>query len=257
MYWCQWIIVQGNFPIGLFSQLYKSKVVMMFLPNIPWKSLPNWLTGNRLRIIMVHSVSNNLADPHAISPPVFLKHLRSLQLANVISLGDGLKRLRSNQPLRNTIVITFDDALLDFFTTALPMLKDFGYPSTMFVPTGLVGQTSKWDTYDKTKPLMTWKQMEECQRWKVSFGSHTVNHPRLVECSNSELGLELSASLKMLNDRLDCVFSALAYPGGFHDQRIQKAAQNAGYTCAMIASSRWGNGPESDFYQLRRERFHP
>jgi len=223
--------------------------------NIPWSILPAWMMGKRLKILMYHSVSTNQLDPHAISPQEFSQHMRALQGKQVVSLEESLDLLHTGTSLHNTYVITFDDALLDFYMNAMPILKDFGYPVTMFVPTGLVGGKAIWDSYDKSKDLMNWKQMEECQQWNITFASHTVNHARLPECSDAVLMNELQTSLQMLKDNLGQVIHALAYPGGYHDTRVRQAAQRVGYNCALGASSRWGNGPESDLFQLRRVRF--
>jgi len=228
---------------------------MPLLCDIPWRILPAWLFGNRLRILMYHSISENPHDPYAVSPSEFNRQMLSLQKVHVISLGEGLEYLKDKKSLRNIWVITFDDGLLDFYTTALPILQEFGYPVTMFIPTGLVGKSAIWDSYDKTKPLMTWRQMEECQQWNVTFASHTVNHVRLTECSDSTLIYELQTSMYMLQNKLEKVVSALAYPGGYHDARIRQATSIAGYHYGLGASSRWGNGPESDLFQLRRQRF--
>ncbi len=229
---------------------------MFALRNIPWRILLAWLRGNRLRIAMYHSIADNPRDPHAISPLAFKRQMQAMQKERVVSLEEALRLLHQPQSLKNFRVITFDDALSDFYTTALPILRDFGYPVTLFVPTGLVGKNAIWDSYDKSKPLMRWDELEKCQQWRVSFGSHTVNHPRLVDCSESTLSDELQASYLTLSARLERVLPALAYPGGYHDSRIRAAVQAAGYTCALGAASRWGNGPESDVFQLRRERFH-
>lgn len=229
---------------------------MPLLRSIPWRILPTWLMGLRLKILMYHSISENPQDPHAISPVDFERQMRSLQAASVISLDESLDYLKKKQSLKNVWVITFDDCLLDFYTIALPILREFGYPVTMFIPTGLVGTNSIWDSYDKTKPLMTWEQLEECQQWNVNFGSHTVNHIRLTECSDEILMDELQISLQTLQGRLEHVTPALAFPGGFHDVRVCQAARAVGYVCALGASSRWGNGSESDLFQLRRERFN-
>jgi len=221
--------------------------------NIPWRALPAWLRGNRLKILMYHGISSNLNDPHAISTKDFQKQMQFLRSKKVVSLAVGLKLLQSRHSLYDTYVITFDDALLDFYTQALPVLREFGYPVTMFVPTGLVGGKAIWDSYDKTKPLMTWQQLDECQQWNVSFGSHTLNHVRLTECDEVTQMNELTFSLQTLHDRLGNVIPALAYPGGYHNERVQDAARHAGYTCGLVASSRWGNGPESDLFQIRRQ----
>ena len=226
------------------------------LRAIPWKSLPAWLAGNRLRILMYHSISENPHDPYAVSPAEFKRQMHLLQEDYVISLQEGLQRLRENQPLNKSWVITFDDSLLDFYTTALPILREFGYAASMFVPTALVGKNAIWNSYDKTKPLMTWVQLEECQRWNITFGSHATNHARLTECNDDILMDELQTSLYILQKRLVHIFPALAYPGGYHNARVREAARASGYICALGASSRWGNGYESDLFQLRRERFN-
>jgi peptidoglycan/xylan/chitin deacetylase (PgdA/CDA1 family) len=224
--------------------------------NFPWLVLPAWLFKKRLRILMYHSIADNPRDPHAISPAEFRIHMQALRSKLVVSLGEALEYLRDNRSLLNVYVLTFDDALFDFYSNAMPVLQEFGYPVTMFVPTGLVGGNAVWDSYDKSKPLMTWKQMEECQKYKVVFGSHTVNHVRLTECTADEIMDELCISLGMLREHFENVIPALAYPGGYHNAHIRDAVQAADYACALGASSRWGNGPESDLFQLRRERFH-
>lgn len=230
--------------------------MMQKLFKLPWRSLPSWLIGNRLHILMYHSIADNPYDPHAVPPVEFRKHMQSLQSKQVVSLQTGLEYLRSGRSLHNVYAITFDDALLDFYTNAMPVIREFGYPVTMFVPTGLVGQYSLWDSYDKSKPLMNWGQMKECQKHKVTFGSHTVHHVRLTECADDVIMEELSASLQTLRDHLENVIPALAYPGGYQDERVRNVVRTApGYICAVGASSRWGNGSESDLFQLRRERF--
>jgi peptidoglycan/xylan/chitin deacetylase (PgdA/CDA1 family) len=223
---------------------------------MPWKEVPSWIVGNRLRILMYHSISENQRDPYAISPQEFERQMKILQTQAVISLAEGSKLLDSDQNLKNKWVITFDDGLLDFFYSALPILRDFDYPVTMFLPVGLTGKTSVWDSYDKHKPLMNWVQVESCQQWKVTFGSHTVNHMRLTECNESQLKEECQKSLEILESRLTNTIRALAYPGGYHNQIVHQAAQNAGYICGLGAASRWGNSKDTDVYQLRRERMN-
>lgn len=225
------------------------------LKKIPWKNLPQWLTGNRLHILMYHSISANPEDPHAISPERFLKQMQFLRDKRVLSLSDALTKLGTREHISGDYVITFDDGLLDFYTTALPILKDFGYPVTMFLPTELVGKTSTWDSYDKTKPLMDWDQITECQQWNVTLGSHSAFHSRLTELTDTGVNQELTLSLQTLKANCSKFIPALAYPGGFSNESVASHAKQAGYLCALGAASRWGNGPETDFYHLRRERF--
>lgn len=50
------------------------------------------------------------------------------------------------------VCITFDDGYLDSYTIVYPMMKEFGYPWTLFLITDDVGKS-----YNR----MTWEQLKE------------------------------------------------------------------------------------------------
>ena len=214
------------------------------------------LFRNRLRILMYHSISDNPRDLHAVSPQHFAQQMAALSEHGyqVIALEEGLQRLEQRLQLRGCIVLTFDDAYCDFLTNALPVLEHCGYHATVFVPTGLLGGTAIWDSYHKNKKLMGWDELREVHRRGVTLASHTVTHQRLTECNDQQLEYELRASLDALREQFDDVFPALSYPGGYHGLREQAVARLAGYVCALGVASRWGNGPETNLYRLRRTK---
>lgn len=218
-----------------------------------WKFWTSVLSGNRLRILMFHSISRNPSDPHALAPDHFLQIIESLAGFEVVSLEDGIQRLGASKQLRKVVALTFDDAYEDFLVHALPILERHQYPATVFVPTGHLGGTAKWDSFDKTKRLMQWDDLVEIRKRNIAIASHSVNHMLLTECNECELEYELCASLNLLRERIGHVFPALSYPGGSYGTRECEAARKAGYICAVGVSSRWGNGPETDLYRLRRQ----
>ncbi len=66
----------------------------------------------------------------------------------VVPLDSLLVALRGGKvPRGGHVVITFDDAALNTFTNALPLLRQNRLPATVFVPTGLVGRQGPfwWD----------------------------------------------------------------------------------------------------------------
>ena len=136
------------------------------LTHIPWLELPSWIAGNRLQILMFHSISDNLNDPHAIGCGSFIKQLEYIEQNQhkVISLKQGLDRLNQKQSLYKTVVLTFDDAYQDFIANALPVLRKFNYPATVFVPTDVVGKTASWDSFDQSKQIMNWDELAELDR---------------------------------------------------------------------------------------------
>jgi len=65
------------------------------------------------------------------------------------------------------ILITFDDAYDDFGTDAAPILRTFGYPATLFVPTGLL----------QNPGYMTWQAIQDINSWGlIYFANHTWSH---------------------------------------------------------------------------------
>lgn len=97
--------------------------------------------SSRLLILCYHGVS--IDDEHLWDPelymPVELLRKRFLMLAelgaNVISLQQGVESLYAGDLPERSVVITFDDGSHDFYRRALPLLKEFGYPATVYLTT--------------------------------------------------------------------------------------------------------------------------
>lgn len=111
--------------------------------------------GSRLPVLMYHRVadeeSQGTLDPRLLSatPAEFEEQLEYLaSTRTVLSLQRLLEVRRGEAPLpQNPVVITFDDAYVDFADTAWPILQKYGAPVTLFVPTGFPesGRRYWWD----------------------------------------------------------------------------------------------------------------
>lgn len=60
----------------------------------------------------------------------------------VIPLSEIVERLSNGDQCKGCVAITFDDAYGDFYSIAHPVLKEFEFPSTVFVPTSFVDGNS-------------------------------------------------------------------------------------------------------------------
>ena len=96
---------------------------------------------SRLLILCYHGVS--LDDEHLWNPGLFLSPdqlRRRFQIltdlrCNVLPLGEALDRLRAGALPPRGVVLTFDDGYYNFHYLALPMLREFGFPATVYLTT--------------------------------------------------------------------------------------------------------------------------
>ncbi len=173
----------------------------------------------------------------------------------VISLDEAAAGLRGEVPLPpRPLVLTFDDAYVDFLENAAPVLKAHGYPATVYAVSGLVGKTSSWVAPDGLEPasLMNAAQLRAVQDLGFTVGSHTVTHPRLAQADDARILAEARDSKAALEDILGKSVDHFCYPYGSHDIRAVKAAAAAGYvtgtTCVRAAAT-----PEDDLLTLPRK----
>lgn len=97
--------------------------------------------ADRLLILCYHGIS--LSDEHEWDPELFIapqklrRRLRALRGmgASVLSLAEGLDRLRARDLPPLAVALTFDDGTHDFWCEARPILKEFGYPATVYLTT--------------------------------------------------------------------------------------------------------------------------
>ncbi len=209
----------------------------------------------RVRILMYHSISDDPIDPLAISPAHFRAQMSLLaqQGYSGVSLGEVTQLLTSGSKDHRVVGLTFDDGFQDFLTAAIPVLQEHGFRATLFVPAGMVGQTSSWSSYRKDRSLLTWEELQEVVNSGYEIGSHTLSHPDLCQLSPVSLHHEVNDSKRLLEDTLQVPVHHFAYPGGTFTQREVDAVGRAFYRSAAIVGGRWGNGPDTPRLRLKRE----
>ena len=90
----------------------------------------------------------------------------------VLSLGEVVRRLRAHEPLpAGCVVLTVDDAYRSFLDGAMPLLRRFGYPVTLFVNSDAVGAGG----------YLTWDELRKLAAEGVEIGNHSASHAYLLE----------------------------------------------------------------------------
>jgi peptidoglycan/xylan/chitin deacetylase (PgdA/CDA1 family) len=104
-----------------------------------------------VRVLLYHRVCETGDDILKIKvpPEFFEEEIRYLKdRYRVVSLREAIRIVRDEKVIRDDyVVITFDDGYHDNFSNALPILKKYGVPASIFLTASLVG-TNKNFWYD-------------------------------------------------------------------------------------------------------------
>ncbi len=145
---------------------------------------------------------------------------------------------------KNPVLITFDDGYANNFEIAAPILKEFGFPATLFVVVQTVGWDNKWhDPASETRiPMVSWTQLKELRAAGWEIGSHTMNHPNLQKTEPKVISIEMEKSRAVINEFLGETPDTFAYPygSGEDNNMIRNKAKDAGYRIAVgVHSGKW------------------
>ncbi len=103
-------------------------------------SRSRWRSG-RLLILGYHGIAQE--DEHMWNPSLFVapEHLASRmrflreQGFGVLPLGAALRRLANGTLPQRSVAVTFDDGYVDFYRLALPILRAYDIPATVYLTT--------------------------------------------------------------------------------------------------------------------------
>jgi peptidoglycan/xylan/chitin deacetylase (PgdA/CDA1 family) len=223
-------------------------------------------------ILMYHSISN---DPEAGVSHYYRTNtsvgsfeaqmgfladngFRGIDIAEGLELLAGFRRAgpvaRLNSIHDKPVVITFDDGFKDFLTAASPILLKRGFKATVFLPTAFIQGTPQ---VFKGRECLTWDQVRELRKLGMHFGSHTVNHPRLIDLAWKDIEQELRNSKTDIEKNLGERITTFAHPYAFpqadkaYVRGFRRLLVEAGYECCATTEIGRANA-KHDHYCLRR-----
>jgi len=188
-------------------------------------------------ILLYHRFGPVVADSMTVTTPVFESHLKYLKdngykiipLRELLEMYSG-KGIPSDS---RCVVMVADDAHISVYTTALPLLKKYNAPMTLFVYPSAISNASY---------AMTWYQLRELKTTGLfDFQSHTYWHPnfkkereRLTPAEFEKLvHMQLTKSREKLEKELGVKVDLLAWPFGIFDPWLMAKAAEAGYKAAF------------------------
>jgi len=138
---------------------------------------------NRLQVLTYHRIDDPEACPDlapstlSATPAMFRQQMAHLDLRyRVVSLAEVMAAVRGESRLPpRAVLLTFDDAYQDFAEHAWPILRRFGLPATLFVPTAYPDQPQRLFWWDRLYHAIT--KADARQRCRFPWGAVELSTP--------------------------------------------------------------------------------
>jgi peptidoglycan/xylan/chitin deacetylase (PgdA/CDA1 family) len=199
----------------------------------------------RCVVLYYHSVPRRQRERFARQLDLLIRVAHPIQAAGQIRLQEG----------EHYAAVTFDDGLEDFFTVALPELRQREIPSLMFVIADAAGKS--FGPEGSVERVMSIEQIRSLPRDLVTIGSHTLTHPYLPEAKPADAARELLESRLKLERDLGWPVDTFSFPfGGFADWLLD-LCREAGYRRIFTTVPGFAFDGDPDAFVVGRVRVDP
>jgi len=205
------------------------------IPKGPWNRPGVEVRGYQLVPILVyHNLAPEGKGRMVLAARAFEEQMRYLKSEGfrVVSLRDFVEFQRLGRQLpRKSVVLTFDDGYRAFKQWAHPILKELGFPATLFVYTDYVGAG---------RNALSWAELKDLEAQGFDIEAHSKSHGDLRRIAGEpdaqfarRMEAELEAPLALFQKNMGKLPRILAYPYGATDEDVTKKVREYGYVAAF------------------------
>ena len=227
------------------------------IPKRPWNIAGVEPNGYQLVPILVyHNLGPQSKGRLLLGADVFAEQMRYLKAEGyrVVTLADFVDWLNLKRQLpRKTVVLTFDDGYRAFRDFAYPVLKELGFPATLFVYTDYVGAS---------RNALAWDDLRALAAEGFDVQAHSKTHGDLRRAQGeteaqyrNRMQAELADPLKLFQRQLGHPVTFLAYPYGRVDDSLLIRVKQEGYAAAFTVR-RESNGVFVPLHEIRRSQVY-
>ncbi len=214
-----------------------------------------------LTVLMYHNVSADRSDGLTIPAEKLGMQLGYLAKAGYRSLlFSELKSMHSRQQRlpRKSLVLTFDDAYRSYREHVVPLLLQYGFTATLFVPVSFVGKTNLWD--GGNEPILTSEELKDISMaGHTEIGIHSFAHTSYAEMDDQAIEKDLGFCFQYLSGAGIPYIRVLAYPFGALPRKDKGRLEGMtgifrrmGLDFALRIGNRVNPWPLRDPYQIQR-----
>ncbi|TIC86549.1 polysaccharide deacetylase family protein [Nocardioides sp. GY 10127] len=202
------------------------------------------MTTAALPVLMYHSIGGRVPTALrelSVDPGLLAEQLDALAGAGYVLTGltEALDQRERGPAPAPHVAVTVDDGYTDFLDHGLGVLRDSGARCTLYVPTRELGASPSWLSDAGDLRLMGLPDVVRlAAEPEVEIGSHSAVHVPLDSRPRRRMADEVAESRTVLQDATGQPVDSLAYPHGYHDDRVRMTVHSAGYRSACAIGHR-------------------
>lgn len=177
-------------------------------------------------VLMYHMVATLEDNDAVVHPDHFRAQMKYLHDNGYhpITLAELYAYMKDGAPLpTKPVCITFDDGYEDNYSIVYPIMKEYGFPWTIFVIGDMVGDPGR----------VTWEQLKEMHENGVTVANHTLSHRQIPYLSEAEQRHEVAGMQALLREKLGVENRFFCYPYGLYSPTLEKILQENGIVLAL------------------------
>lgn len=183
-------------------------------------------------ILQYHHVSEDTPRVTSVTPLEFRQQMAYLSDNGftVIPLSEVVDGLKADKAFADkTVAITFDDGYQNIADNAHPILKEYGFPYTIFIAVEPIEQ--------QYRDVMNWMTLKQLAADGVELANHSWGHEHLIRRLDSEtesdwltrIETNLLATEAQIVAKTGQSLKMLAYPYGEYNAAIEALLSKLGF----------------------------
>ena len=151
---------------------------------------------------------------------------------SVLTLGQALYRLRSGEGIaEKSVVLTVDDGYSSFLSGAMPLLREYGFPATLFVQSENVGDPG----------YLGWDELRRLQSEGIEIGNHSASHAHFLNMSQDRRLERFREDIRQAQHKFASELGEapdlFSYPFGEYTPGMQEVIRDMGFAAATAQKS--------------------
>lgn len=140
----------------------------------------------------------------------------------VIKMSELVDKIKNGKKIDDkTVVLNIDDAYKSFYTSGLPIFKEYGYPFTLFVYVDTVNH--HYNDY------MSWEEIRESSKYG-EIALHSFSHPNLTALTEKQIREDTKRAYDDFSKEMGYKPAYYAYPFGKYNKEVRDTISSFGFS---------------------------